>query len=183
MLLLINASRSVQFLFFYITSAKFRVNFQSQNSHHRASQISMSFRSPKSIFHFINTQQAQTSSGRLKKVTTSYDQTIRHQDVWKKTPDLRRLEDILFTWSWRRPIYDVLKTSDLQRLEDVWFTTSWRRPIYVTLKKSNLRRLKDVCKLTSWGRLIYGVFKTSDLQRLEDVQFTSSWRRPIYDVF
>ena len=40
-----------------------------------------------------------TSSGRLKKVTTSYDQI-------------------------RRLIYDVLKTSYLRRLEDVKFTTS-----------------------------------------------------------
>ena len=35
-----------------------------------------------------------TSSGRLKKVTTSYDQTRRHHDVWKMTSDLRRLEDV-----------------------------------------------------------------------------------------
>ena len=35
-----------------------------------------------------------TSSGRLKKVTTSCDQTRRRHDVWKKTSDLRRLEDV-----------------------------------------------------------------------------------------
>ena len=35
-----------------------------------------------------------TSSRRLKKVTTSYDQTRRRHDVWKKTSDLRRLEDV-----------------------------------------------------------------------------------------
>ena len=35
-----------------------------------------------------------TSSGRLKKVTTSYNQTRRRHDVWKKTSDLRRLEDV-----------------------------------------------------------------------------------------
>ena len=40
-----------------------------------------------------------TSSGRLKKVTTSYNQTRRRQDVWKKTSDFRRLEDVLFTLS------------------------------------------------------------------------------------
>ena len=40
-----------------------------------------------------------TSSGRLKKVTTSYDQTRRRHDVWKKTSDLRRLEDVQFTTS------------------------------------------------------------------------------------
>ena len=35
-----------------------------------------------------------TSLGGPKKVTTSYDQTRRGQDVWKKTSDLRRLEDV-----------------------------------------------------------------------------------------
>ena len=35
-----------------------------------------------------------TSSGRLKKVTTSCDQTRRRHDVWKKTSDLRRLKDV-----------------------------------------------------------------------------------------
>ena len=54
MLLLINASRNLKFLFFYITWAKFRVSFQSQNSHHWASRISMNFRNPKKIFHFVN---------------------------------------------------------------------------------------------------------------------------------
>ena len=75
-----------------------------------------------------------TSSDRLKKVMTSYDQTRRLHDVWKKTSDLRRLKDVLFKPSWRRLIYVVLKTSDLRRLEDVQFTTSWRRPIYDFLK-------------------------------------------------
>ena len=123
-----------------------------------------------------------TSSGRLKKVMTSYDQTRRRQDVWKKTSDLWRLEDALFKSSWRRPIYDVLKTSDLRRLEYVWFKTSWRRPVYVVLMTSNLRRLKDVQFMTSWRRLICNVLRTSDLRCLEDVLFTSSWRRPLYDV-
>ena len=90
-----------------------------------------------------------TSSGSLKEVTTSYDQTRRRQDVSKKTPALGRLEDALFTSSWRRPIYDMLKTSDSQRPKDVWFKTSWRRPIYVVLKTSNLRRLEDVWFTTS----------------------------------
>ena len=53
-MIIINASRNVQFLFFYITWAKFRVSFQSLNSHHRAPQVSMSFQNPNSIFHFIN---------------------------------------------------------------------------------------------------------------------------------
>ena len=35
-----------------------------------------------------------TSSGRLKKVTTSCDQTRRRHNVWKKTSHLRRLEDV-----------------------------------------------------------------------------------------
>ena len=35
-----------------------------------------------------------TSSERLKNVTTSYDQTRRRYDVWKKTSDFRRLEDV-----------------------------------------------------------------------------------------
>ena len=52
MLLIKNASGNVQFLFFYITWTKFKVSFQSQNSHHRASQISIRFRNPKSILHF-----------------------------------------------------------------------------------------------------------------------------------
>ena len=38
-------------------------------------------------------QWTQTSSGRLKKVTTSYDQTRCQHDVWKKTSDLRRLHE------------------------------------------------------------------------------------------
>ena len=69
-----------------------------------------------------DTDVLKTSSGHLKKAMTSYDQTKRH--VWKKTTDLLRLEDVGFTSSWRRPIYDVLKTSDLRRLEDVWFTST-----------------------------------------------------------
>ena len=138
-------------------------------------------------------------SGRLKKVTTSYDQTRRRHDVWKMTSNLRRLEDVQFTTFWRRLIYAVfrksgfqrpkrrlicvvLKTSNLRRLENVWFTTSSGRLIYDVLKTSDLRRLEDVQFTTSWRRLIYDVLRTSDLRRLEDVCFTSSWRRPIYDV-
>ena len=34
-----------------------------------------------------------TSSGRLEKVTRSYDQTKRRQDIWKKTSYLQRPED------------------------------------------------------------------------------------------
>ena len=54
LLLLINASRNLQFLFFYITWRKLRVSFQSQNSLHEAPQISIRFRNPNSIFHFVN---------------------------------------------------------------------------------------------------------------------------------
>ena len=107
-----------------------------------------------------------TSSGRLKKVSKSCDQTRRHQDVLQKTSDLRRLEDVRFTSSWRRPIYDVFKTSDLRRLADVWFKTSWRHPIYDVLNTSDLRRLEDVRFTTSLRRLIYGVLKTSVKRRI-----------------
>ena len=118
----------------------------------------------------------------LKKVTTSYNQTRRCHDVWKKTSDLRRLKDLWFPSFLKRPIYDILKTSDLQRFQDASFTTSWRHLIYVILKTSNLRRLGNVWFTTSSGRLIYDVLKTSKLRRLEDVQFTTSWRGLIYDV-
>ena len=114
----------------------------------------------------VHTDFFKTSSGRLKKVTTSYDQTRHRHDVWKRMSDLERLEDIWFTSSWRRSVCGVLKTSDLWRLQDVWFTTSRRCPIYIVLKTSNLRRLEDVWFKTSWKRLIYDVFKTSVKQRL-----------------
>ena len=122
-------------------------------------------------------QPTQKSSGRLKKFTTSYDQTRRRHDVWKMTLDLRRLEDVWFTSSWRRRIYDVLKTSDLRRLEmsnlgrleNVWFTSSSGCLIYDVLKTSDLRCLEDVQLTISWRRLTYDVLKTSDLWCLEDV--------------
>ena len=77
-------------------------------------------------------------------------------DVFK-TSDLRRPEDVRFTSSWRRPIYDVFKTSaisrlkesDLRSLEDVRFTKSWKRLINDVLKTFDLQRLEDVCKTTS----------------------------------
>ena len=123
-----------------------------------------------------------TSSGRLEKVTKSYDQTRRLHNVRQKTSDLRRLEDLLFTSSWRRPIYNVLKTSVLRRLEDVWFTMSRRRRIYGVLKTSYLQRLEDVWFMMSWRFLIYDVLKTSDLRRLKDIRFSTFWTRLIYDV-
>ena len=125
----------------------------------------------------VDTDVCKTSSGRLKKLTTSYHQTKRCHDIWKKTSDLRRFEEVWLTSSWRRPIYDVLKTSDLRRLQDVWLTTSWRRLIYVVLKTSNLVRPGYIWFTTSSGLLICDVSKTSDLRRLDYVQFTTSWRR------
>ena len=101
------------------------------------------------IYFPADTDVFKTSSGRLKKVTTSYDQTRRRHDILQKTSDLRRLQDVWITSSWRRPIYDVLKTFDLRRLKDGRFTTSWRSLIYVVLKTFDLRRLEDVCKTTS----------------------------------
>ena len=121
-----------------------------------------------------DTEVSKTSSGRLKNVTTSYDQTRFCQDVWRKTSDLRRLEDVLFTSSWRSLIYDVLRTSNLRRLEDVQFTSSWGRPIYDIFTTSDLRRLDDVWFLTSWKHPICVVLKTSNLRRLQDVCKTTS---------
>ena len=72
----------------------------------------------------MDTDVFKTPSGRLKKVTTSYDQTRRRHDVLEKTFDLRSIEDVRFRSSLRRPIYDVLKTSDLRSLEDVRFMSS-----------------------------------------------------------
>ena len=139
-----------------------------------------------------------TSSGRLKKVTTSYDQTRRRYDVWKMTSDLRLLEDVWFTSSWRRPIYNVLKsliydvfrTSGFQRPQDVWFTSSWRRLICDVWKTSDLQRLQDIClrrfedvRFTlSWRRPMYNILKTSDLWRIEEVWFMTSWRRLLNNI-
>ena len=105
------------------------------------------------IYFPADTDVFKTSSGRLKKVTTSYDQTRRRHDILQKTSDLRRLQDVWITSSWRRPIYDVLKTFDLRRLKDGRFTTSWRSLIYVVLKTSDLRRLEDIWFTSSWRRL------------------------------
>ena len=122
---------------------------------------------------------------RLKKITTSYDQTRRGHNFWKKTSDLRRLEDVWFMTSWRRLIYDAFRTSGLWRLKDVWFTSfwdvqfrmSWKRLIYNVSRTSGLRRLEDVRFTSSWRRSIYDVLKTSDLWRLEDIWLITFWRR------
>ena len=92
----------------------------------------------KAILKFpTDTDVFKMSSGRLKKnVTSSYDQTRRCHHVWKKTSDLRRLEDVWFKF--------VLKTSNLRRLEDVWFWLPWGRPVCHVLKTSDLRRFQDV---------------------------------------
>ena len=141
-------------------------------------------------FHFLSfilfqadTDVFKMSSGRLKKVTTSYDQTGRCYEVWKMTSDLRRLEDAWFTLSWRRPIYGFLKTSDLRRLEDVQFATSWKYLIYNVFRTSDLRRLEDVRFTLSWRRPIYDILKMSDLWRLEDVcktTFVCQGRSDVY---
>ena len=80
--------------------------------------------------------------------------------------DLRRLEEVQFTTSWRRLIYDFLRTSDLRRHEHVRFTSSWRRPIYDLLKTSDLRYLVDVWFTTSWNRPFYDSLKTPVKWRL-----------------
>ena len=131
------------------------------------------------VFLPADTDIFKTSSGRLKKVTTSYDQTRCRHDVWKRTLGLRRLEDVWFTSSRRRPIYNVLKTSDLRHLQDVWFTMSWRHLIYVILKTSNLdlQLLEGVWFTSYWRHSIYVVLKTSNLRPLENVWFMMSWRR------
>ena len=130
----------------------------------------------------MDTDVFRASSGRLKKATKSDDQTRRLHNVWQKTSDLRSLEDVLFTSSWRSPICNVLKTSVLWRLEEVWFTTSRRRGIYIVLKTSYLQGLEDVWFMTSWRCLIYDVLKTSDLRRLKDVRFSTFCGSLIYDV-
>ena len=103
----------------------------------------------KNAFYFIlnpaDTDVFKTSSGT--------DQTRLCHVIWKKTWDLKRLEDVWFTSSWRRRIYDVLKKSNLGRLENVWFTTSWRPLIYVVLQTPNLQRLEGVWFMTPWRRL------------------------------
>ena len=129
------------------------------------------------IVYPADTDVFKTSSGHLKKVTTSYDQTRRRHDIRQKTSDLRRLEDIWSASSWKLPIYDVLKTSDLRGLEDTWFTSSWRRLIYNVMKTPDLRRLGDIWFKLSWRCPIYDILKTFNLRRLEDVWLTTSWRR------
>ena len=91
----------------------------------------------------------------------SYNQTRRYHNVWKNTSDLKSLEDVQFTLSWRCLIYDVFRMSGLQRPEDVWFTLAWKLPICDVLKTSDLKRLQDVWFTTSWRRLIYDILKTS----------------------
>ena len=119
-----------------------------------------------------------TSSGYLKKVTMSYDQ-LRCHDIWKR-PQI--YEDIQFTTSWRRLIYNVFRASGLRHPEDVWFMFSWRCPIWDILKTSGLQRFQDVWFTMSWRCPIYVILKTFNLWHLEDIWFMTSWRRLIYDV-
>ena len=114
----------------------------------------------KGVFIHLNAYPAdtgvfKTSSGRLKKVTTSYDQARLHHDVLQKTSILRCLKDVRFTTSWRCLVYVVLKTSDLRSFEDVWFTSSWRCPIYDVLKTPAKRRLCSNVVATSIRRKKY----------------------------
>ena len=89
-------------------------------------------------------QPTQTSLRRIQDVLKRSRRLTTKQDVvWKKTSDLRRLENVWFTPSWRCPIYDLLKTSDLRRLENAQFATSWKRLIYDVLKMSDLFHLKS----------------------------------------
>ena len=46
------------------------------------------FKSILTHIHQADTDVFKTSSGRLKKVMTSYDQTRRRHDIWKMTSDL-----------------------------------------------------------------------------------------------
>ena len=110
--------------------------------------------------------------GRLKKVMTSYDQTRRRHDVWKKTSDLRSLGDVWFTTFSGRLVYDVMKTFDLRCLEDVQFGTSWKHQIHNVFRTLDLRR-EDLRFTSSWRRPIYVVLKTSNLRRLEDFWFVT----------
>ena len=96
-----------------------------------------------------------TSSGRLKKVTTTCDQIRRHHDVWQKTFDLRRLEDTRFTTSWRSLIYDVWNTSMKRRLEDV-LKTSVKRLLCSNVVAKSLQRQKK------WFFLILHFLKYSE---------------------
>ena len=47
-----------------------------------------------------------------------------------RTSEIPLLESIWFTSFWRCRIFDVLSTSNLRRLQDVRFSSSLRRPIY-----------------------------------------------------
>ena len=94
----------------------------------------------------------------------------RHKTL--KTSKLRRLEDVQFTTSWKRVIYNVLRTFDLGRLEDVQFITSWRRLIYYVLKTSDLRCLEDVQFKVS----LQDVFKTKSVYQRRNNIYTTSMK-------
>ena len=123
-----------------------------------------------------------TSFERLKKVTTSYDQIRRRHDIWKKTSDLRRLEDAWFTSYWRRLNYGVFRTSGLRRPQYVWFTTSCISLIKDVLKTSSFCHLEDVQFMTCWRRPIYDVLKTSDSWRFEDICKMTSVQQRCSDI-
>ena len=104
---------------------------------------------------WLQTSVFKTSSGRLKKVTTTYDQIRRHHDVWQKTFDLRRLEDARFMTPWRSLIYDVWNTSMKRRLEDV-LKTSVKRLLCSNVVAKSLQRQKK------WFFLILHFLKYSE---------------------
>ena len=115
-------------LTWWVTSSNLRVtglNLQFASSYPLVTSLNLRVEDP------ANTDAFKASSGRLKKVTKSFDQTKRRHNIWK----------------WRR-IYNVLKTSDLRRLEDVQFTTSWKSLIYNVVRMSDIWRLEDFCKTT-----------------------------------
>ena len=95
MLLIINVSRNLQFLFFYITKTKFRISFQSQNSYHRASQNSMSFRNPKSIFHFINIISIPATSASCKRIFLLFFPTLKQHFPFRKYQNITKVSAFL----------------------------------------------------------------------------------------
>ena len=108
----------------------FRENFQNileQPSYRTAANSCFCTSSGKRLIDFAtssipaDTDVSKTSLGRLKKFTTSDDQTRRPKDVWEKASYLRRLEDVRLMSSLTRLthnvvnilIYDFLKMFDL----------------------------------------------------------------------
>ena len=85
-----------------------------------------------SVNYFVDvilvTQSTQMSLRRLQDVLKRSRRLTTKQDVITTSE-----KHVGFTTYWRHLIYIVLKTSNLQRLEDVWFTTSSGRLVYDVL--------------------------------------------------